>query len=84
MIVIGVQPLTSPFVGNGELIINGQSTGSLRWMPVDELVSLINSFSGDIVASLTSEGCLELSSDKSFTLTGNQDVLDVIGLKTVI
>lgn len=83
MEVTGIHRLASPFKGNGTLTISGCTTDNLRQLPIDLVLSRINDMPTEVVASLTGEGHLLLTSPNDFTLSGYQDILDVLGLERI-
>jgi hypothetical protein len=83
MEITGIHRLADPFVGNGTLTISGCTTDNLRKLPIELVVERINALSTEVVASLTGEGRINLVSPNDFTISGYQDVLDVLGIDRI-
>lgn len=75
-----LHPLASPFLGHGVLTLNDKSTDKLRGMALPMLVELINALGSGVTASISEDNHLVLDADRPFTVGGNQDVLDTIGI----
>lgn len=80
MQITGIHSLTDPFIGHGSLVINGQATDNIRGRSLKLIVEQLNSLSTGVVASVDVGGFLTLTSETNFTIAGNQDVLDTIGI----
>jgi len=80
MKIVGLHPITSPFIGHGQLTFDGIPTGNLRGLPLEQVVERIGALTAGVTASIDENEYLVLESPRDFTLDGHQDVLDVIGL----
>lgn len=80
MQIIGTQKVTSPFLGHGSLVINGQASDNLRNRTLNDIMVILNSMTTGVQATINDDKYLVLEADGDFTISGHQDVLDVFGI----
>lgn len=83
-LIIGLHELASPFIGHGVLTVNSRHTDNLRGRGLDLVIEQINALGAGVVAKLDEERHIHLESEKSIDISGNQDVLDVLGIEAGI